>query len=234
MELELINKSVGFTKLYKLLKKYNQLKKPLVGHNLYLDVLIMYEHFNGPLPRTYNEFKLQIHEQLPNIYDTKYLSYSLLKTNFIPKDLQWNSNALNVLYTFFKDGKGRHVVFNSPIIENIQGNTEIDYEQTRNDFHDAGFDAYCTGYCFIRLAHIFVGVHYETMFINKTITPTEHLSIINKYKNCLNLIRSNVSYIVSIAINVCLNNMINPVSICIVSIWLSPSEIVKISLIARV
>lgn len=62
---------IGFTQIIKLLIKS---QKPLVGHNLYLDLLYIYNTFIGPLPEDYMEFKKFVHSLYPAIYDTRYIS----------------------------------------------------------------------------------------------------------------------------------------------------------------
>jgi len=47
LEAGMINSLLGFSRLFKLLV---ELRKPIVGHNLLLDLMIMYNQFHEPLP----------------------------------------------------------------------------------------------------------------------------------------------------------------------------------------
>lgn len=50
-------------------------KQPvLVGHNMFTDLVYLYQHFIGPLPSTLAEFQHTLHELFPSIVDTKYLA----------------------------------------------------------------------------------------------------------------------------------------------------------------
>lgn len=73
---EIIDYYLGFTKVFKILIN---LKKPIVGHNTLLDLMFMYKQFYRPLPYKYKDFKTEIHQIFPLVYDTKYVSYELKK-----------------------------------------------------------------------------------------------------------------------------------------------------------
>lgn len=62
---------IGFSEVIKLLVKY---KKPLVGHNLYLDLLYIFNAFVEPLPENYKEFKSYFHSLFPIVYDTRFIT----------------------------------------------------------------------------------------------------------------------------------------------------------------
>lgn len=46
----------------------------LVGHNLFTDLIYLYQAFVGKLPDTIGEFRLRIHNLFPTIVDTKYMA----------------------------------------------------------------------------------------------------------------------------------------------------------------
>lgn len=112
LEEDMLDSLLGFSRLFKLLI---ELKKPIVGHNLLLDLMIMYNQFHEQLPTQFSDFKEKIHKLFPVIYDTKFLSYEMKK--ILKKEDLWHSNVLSNLYHYFKEGRGRHVVLYSPIIE---------------------------------------------------------------------------------------------------------------------
>ncbi|GFG28528.1 hypothetical protein Cfor_08890 [Coptotermes formosanus] len=173
MEEDMLDSLLGFSRLFKLLI---ELKKPIVGHNLLLDLMIMYNQFHEQLPTQFSDFKKKIHKLFPVIYDTKFLSYEMKK--ILKKEDLWDSNVLSNLYHYFKEGRGRHVVLYSPIIE-LKGEagghgicwSVSDPQEARlkmlgqsedrdEKFHEAGWDSFCTGYCFIRMAHIYASLSF--------------------------------------------------------------------------
>ncbi|KAF7995092.1 hypothetical protein HCN44_004564 [Aphidius gifuensis] len=183
LENKLMDYCMGFTKIFKLLKS---LKKPIVGHNLLLDLMFMYQQFYEPLPVKYTNFKKEINQIYPTVYDTKVLSYEMKK---ITKKDTWKSNSLEGLYTYFKDDEGRFLVGNSPRIH-FQ-NSEIINEKI---FHDAGWDSFYTGYCFVKIAHVYASKKRGGVVAMKDFTHAELIASIQDYKNCVNLIRGNCPY----------------------------------------
>ncbi|XP_023229541.1 poly(A)-specific ribonuclease PNLDC1-like [Centruroides sculpturatus] len=75
-------------------------KKPMVGHNLMLDLLFLYHHFYKPLPKKYSEFKKNIHKLFPVIFDTKHIIWSLRKE--YEKLFSYSVRSLSELYNTFK------------------------------------------------------------------------------------------------------------------------------------
>jgi poly(A)-specific ribonuclease len=61
----------GFTTVFELLR---EAKKPIVGHNLFFDILFFFSHFHSKLPDDYLVFKKRLNKYFPTIYDTKYLA----------------------------------------------------------------------------------------------------------------------------------------------------------------
>ena len=72
---------IGFTEIIMMLIKT---PKPLVGHNLYLDILYIYNTFIEPLPESYDEFKKLFHSLFSELYDTKYMSSFGILEKLIP------------------------------------------------------------------------------------------------------------------------------------------------------
>uniref|UniRef100_A0A8C3Y7A3 PARN like, ribonuclease domain containing 1 n=1 Tax=Catharus ustulatus TaxID=91951 RepID=A0A8C3Y7A3_CATUS len=66
----------GFTNLFQILVKA---KKPLVGHNMLMDLMHLHDKFYRPLPESYEEFKKNIHNLFPVIIDTKTVTKSVQK-----------------------------------------------------------------------------------------------------------------------------------------------------------
>lgn len=184
LEEELLDSLLGFTKVFRLLIG---LKKPIVGHNVLMDLALLAHTFESPLPHSYVKFKGFLQDLFPTVYDTKSISYEL--RNLLPDNKRWKQNLLDALYAYFKDGDGRHLALNSPY---IKVKDDVFCEQ----FHNAGFDSYCTGYIFIRMAHIFVSK--GTSNPKQTFMCGQLLNAVSAYKNCLNVIRGAIAYVVSI------------------------------------
>lgn len=117
-------------------------KKPLVGHNLTLDLIQIINQFMEPLSDDYDSFKETCHSLFPLIYDTKYIAHSILD----PKTLTNNQSRLNDLYCQLKD----HTDF--PKIEVEHSGVIFDDNQLP---HQAGYDAYMSGYAFIVLCEAY-------------------------------------------------------------------------------
>lgn len=184
LEDELLDSLLGFTKVFRLL---TSLKKPIIGHNILTDLSLLAHTFESPLPHSYKNFKRLLHDLFPTVYDTKFLSYEL--RNIVPENKRWKRNLLDTLYVYFKDGDGRHLALNSPLIK-IAGDN-ISYDQ----FHNAGFDSYCTGYIFIRMAHIIASKGINNP--KQTFMCAQLLSAVSAYKNCVNIIRGSIAHVVS-------------------------------------
>ncbi|XP_046840547.1 poly(A)-specific ribonuclease PNLDC1-like isoform X2 [Xenia sp. Carnegie-2017] len=138
----------GFSRVFDLLVKF---KKPLLGHNIFTDVLFMYEKFHKALPDEYHQFKRDIHELFPCIIDTKHLAYSLGRQDILRESGLFKKTSLEELYTELSSHKGLYYVLYTPTI--IHSKNCQKYANTCNA-HEAGYDAYICGYIFIRMAHI--------------------------------------------------------------------------------
>uniref|UniRef100_A0A8D0GK71 PARN like ribonuclease domain containing exonuclease 1 n=1 Tax=Sphenodon punctatus TaxID=8508 RepID=A0A8D0GK71_SPHPU len=66
----------GFTNLFQTLVKA---KKPLVGHNMMMDLLHLHDKFYKPLPESYEEFKRNIQSLFPILIDTKNVTKAIWK-----------------------------------------------------------------------------------------------------------------------------------------------------------
>lgn len=89
LEGNLMSYVLGFSQIIELLAEY---KKPIIGHNMYLDTLLLHSQFIGPLPKRYSAFKKNINNLFPNMYDTKYISHEMGRK--LTLDEVWKSNAL--------------------------------------------------------------------------------------------------------------------------------------------
>ncbi|OWR49885.1 Poly [Danaus plexippus plexippus] len=180
LEGNLITYVLGFSQIIELLAEY---KKPIIGHNMYLDTLLLHSQFIGPLPKRYSAFKKNINNLFPNMYDTKYISHEMGRK--LTLDEVWKSNALQDLYEFFYEGKCKKL---QKGLSQIKLNTPFDVKQS---YHEAGWDSYCSGYCFIRLGEWSSTDHRGTA---RPASPNEIISSLSSYCNKVNVIRSAVAY----------------------------------------
>ncbi|KAF9421898.1 hypothetical protein HW555_002338 [Spodoptera exigua] len=169
LENNLLSGLLGFSKIITLLAES---QKPIVGHNLFIDTLLLHNQFIGPLPNKYKDFKKNIHAMFPIIYDTKYLSHEMAKK--LPYNECWKSNALQDLYEFFAERKFKKLQM---WVNTIQLSRPFAANQT---YHEAGWDSYCTGFCFVRLGH-WVACENRGSFVN--VGPREMLKVLTPYCN---------------------------------------------------
>ncbi|XP_031620480.1 poly(A)-specific ribonuclease PARN-like isoform X2 [Contarinia nasturtii] len=118
------------------LLKISQSKKPIVGHNMFMDLFYLIRQFFEPLAGTLKSFKKQAHKIFPNIFDTKHICNQKFRVE-IP------NSTLKNLYDSIAQAP-----FKLPKIE--PASAEYAYNKTKE--HEAGYDSYMTGVCFIALA----------------------------------------------------------------------------------
>ncbi|XP_073943736.1 pre-piRNA 3'-exonuclease trimmer-like isoform X2 [Choristoneura fumiferana] len=180
LEENLMSHLLGFSQIISLLESY---KKPIMGHNIFLDTVLLHNQFIGPLPKKYSTFKRNINNMFPNIYDTKYISHVMAKK--LSFDEVWKSNALQDLYEFFSEAKCRKLQNG---VNLIKLSTPFDVKQS---YHEAGWDSFCTGYCFIRLGH---WAACENSGNYRPVGPTEVLSALAPFRSKVNIIRGAILY----------------------------------------
>ncbi|KAF9139316.1 hypothetical protein BG015_002067 [Linnemannia schmuckeri] len=114
-------------------------KKPIVGHNIVVDLAYILAQFVGPLPPTVEGYKKMIHKTFPTVMDTKYVSYT---ANAL-KGLAFDSSLgglENMVGTINFMGCPR-------IIPHYRHQRYL----SRDLAHEAGYDAYITGSIMIRM-----------------------------------------------------------------------------------
>ena len=130
-----IDEQVGFRKV---IDKLVETKKPIVGHNCFLDLAHLVHKFIEPLPTSLEEFKKTLVDNFGPICDTKYIAnasgqFASLET------LGLSSTSLQDLTECFKT---LAVPLDFGKRKKNEGN-EV--------FHDAGYDSLCTGHVFLGL-----------------------------------------------------------------------------------
>ena len=133
-EKELIEK-VGIRRVWDMIVREG---KPIVGHNCWLDLCHIYHKFIGPLPNDFDAFVEGLKENgVGAIFDTKFMCNQLMKEGLL-KEL--NSTSLSDLTAAVNDPS----VWGLKI--KVHGGSS---KKGEAKFHDAGYDAYCTGKVFI-------------------------------------------------------------------------------------
>ncbi|XP_061188367.1 poly(A)-specific ribonuclease PNLDC1-like [Saccostrea echinata] len=180
---ELSNSLLGFRRLFLVLLEH---KKPLLGHNMLMDLLLIYDKFHKPLPAHYKDFKTELNKMFPLIIDTKHVSTNLIRMKL---DLKFNS-SLGLLYKVLNSPEGQHFVIHSPVIEHGEEFERYNHETYLP--HEAGYDAYMCGYCFLRLCHImtFNGVPSTEVV---PCTFTRYMTVMKRFHNKVNIIRASVN-----------------------------------------
>ncbi|KAK3606483.1 hypothetical protein CHS0354_041434 [Potamilus streckersoni] len=185
-EQKLLESMLGITRIFRVLR---ECKKPLVGHNMLFDLLLLYDKFYKPLPVSYRQFKVELNSMLPTIFDTKHITNSLRKT--MEETGLLDSTTLEDLYIMFKSPKGREHVIHSPDIFHAEG---FDRYKTKHVPHEAGYDSFLSGYVFLRMAHILTFQETKSSEVVPC-TFRRYLHSLASYTNSINVIRASLSHI---------------------------------------
>ena len=118
-------------------------KKILIGHNMSLDLMFIISKLGDCLPNEYTSFKTMIKDKLNCIYDTKLLfkefkNSEFNKNNNLIKDIK---SELDEMYQYL------HSTFSENI--KIKLKPKEDLFSKNNSFHNAGYDSFITGACFL-------------------------------------------------------------------------------------
>ncbi|GAB6030329.1 Poly(A)-specific ribonuclease pnldc1 [Chamberlinius hualienensis] len=186
LENKLMEEFLGFTKVFNCLLTH---KKPLIGHNLLTDLILMYNQFYKPLPKSFGKFKSDIKQMFPQIYDTKSLAYSLSKIH--PNCSALKSTSLIELYKSLSSHSGLFYVLCQPSVRHAKG---FERYSKKNIPHEAGYDAYISGYVFVRMAHINTQMN-KTCEQQQPESFNKLLSMLEPFRGCLNLIRARTDHI---------------------------------------
>lgn len=155
------------------LQELSRAKKLIVGHNMLLDLLFVIRQFFRPLPPNFHEFKKIVRELFPLLLDTKYLcTNGELKVHVYSSVLGQVFDAVN------------KEPFKLPKVTcTLKGHEYSPHEMKQ---HDAGYDAYLTGMCFMGLVSFF-----KVDLKNLTLDP-----VLKAYFNRIFLLRVNeINYI---------------------------------------
>ncbi|KAM5228560.1 poly(A)-specific ribonuclease PNLDC1 [Ctenodactylus gundi] len=169
----------GFSVFFQMLVKA---QKPLVGHNMMLDLLHLHEKFFRPLPESYEQFKRNIHSLFPVLIDTKNVTKDIWKELHFPRV----TNLLEV-----------YEVLSSNLNPTKDSGPEIihadkceKYAETKCP-HEAAYDAFLCGSVLLKVAHLLLQrVHGG--FPTPEVSFLQYLDVLAPYVNQVNLIRAGV------------------------------------------
>ncbi|XP_043743685.1 poly(A)-specific ribonuclease PARN-like isoform X2 [Cervus elaphus] len=136
-EQEELNDAVGFSRVIHAIANSGKL---VIGHNMLLDVMHTVHQFYCPLPADLNEFKEVTTCVFPRLLDTKLMASTQPFKDII------NNTSLAELEKRLKE-----TPFNPPKVESAEGFPS--YDTASEQLHEAGYDAYITGLCFISMAN---------------------------------------------------------------------------------
>ena len=150
----LINKEKGVKNI---IDKIIKFKKPIVGHNCYIDLLYIYSHFISEIPKDYIEFKKRmINIFQGGIYDTKYL-YNESSFNFNENKESNNvKNNIHLESLYINLSKINSKLDDVKKIKMKIPEGFIDYldENNSSKFHQADYDSFTTGCSYIFMSNI--------------------------------------------------------------------------------
>ncbi|PVD31746.1 hypothetical protein C0Q70_07164 [Pomacea canaliculata] len=131
---------LGFTRVFRVMREY---QKPLVGHNMLMDLLFLFDKFIHPLPIKYCSFKKQLHEIFPKIFDTKHMAFKTRKVleRILRRDINGPVSLMQLCH-ILESGRVTNSVMHMPKISFAKG---FDRYLSKDAPHEAGFDSYQSG-----------------------------------------------------------------------------------------
>ena len=137
-----IKHHVGFSQVFKMLVKS---RKPLVGHNLLMDLMLIYHHLYQPLPASLTEFKQNLLQLFSCIIDTKQLCNAVRREY----NVLLNGTSLGEVYGQLSSPEWSLYSLCAPDVTIANSNIK-----KVTSFHQAGNDAYSAGFVFLRIGHL--------------------------------------------------------------------------------
>ena len=138
-ELSDLESALGFSRI---INKITESGNPVLGHNMILDLAHTINQFCEPLPDSYLDFKALANSLFPKIIDTK------LMANTSPFKQEILNSSLEELFK---------AVQQTPYsLPRLTATTEeLGYSLGAGKYHEAAYDAFVTGLCFIAMSNRF-------------------------------------------------------------------------------
>lgn len=179
-EEELRNALLGFSRCFEALVASG---KPIVGHNVLMDLLLFYHQFCEPLPKSYARLKTALSTLFPEVYDTKHIALQMRQ-----QVQPWLKNYLEAgdLFSLHK-ALGELPMPFTPYAEGTPKNLRA---------HEAGCDAYAAGLVFLRLADI--AAHQLCEVPPPPLQPVDWTKLhraIKPFANRINMIRAQCHHV---------------------------------------
>ncbi|KAG0727008.1 Pre-piRNA 3'-exonuclease trimmer [Chionoecetes opilio] len=113
---------------------------------------LLHDQFHRKLPDSYAAFKSDVHVMFPALYDTKFVAEELKNQYRENKNVGriFNKTSLGELAAAVQ---GELPVMYPPKLRHLPTNNK--YSQDGASLHEAGYDAFLTGLCFVRISHLF-------------------------------------------------------------------------------
>ncbi|NXN21313.1 PNDC1 ribonuclease, partial [Nycticryphes semicollaris] len=172
----------GFTNLFQTLVKA---KKPLVGHNMLMDLMHLHDKFYKPLPESYEEFKRNIHNLFPVLIDTKTVTKSIWKKFSFPRVF----NLLELYEALCSNLNPEDST--CPVIALASDCSR--YAEKKSP-HEAGYDAFLCGSVLLKSAHLLLCRSTDDA-VEADPSFSQYLTVLAHCLNKVNLIRGRVSSI---------------------------------------
>ncbi|KAG3290523.1 poly(A)-specific ribonuclease PNLDC1 isoform X1 [Ictidomys tridecemlineatus] len=169
----------GFSVFFQMLVKA---QKPLVGHNMMMDLLHLHEKFFRPLPESYDQFKQNIHDLFPVLIDTKNVTKDIWKELHFPR-VSNLSEVYEVLSSNLNPTKN-----SGPVI--VHASKCEKYAQNKCP-HEAAYDAFLCGSVLLKVAHLLLQRVHSSGPMPEPSFP-QYLDVLAPYVNQVNLIRAGV------------------------------------------
>ena len=185
--------AIGFSKVIEAL---SESKLPVVGHNALLDFVYVFHQFYKPLPETLGEFKSQLLELFPTIYDTKHIT---LRT---PLGEKVTCTSLSSLFEYMRENvkpNPKTLIPSDKRFDTYREALKAEVDGNESSLcHEAGFDAFMTAVCFLGLL-----AHDANGELPDQVVPKEgssarlklRLEELECFKNQLNLMISDESFL---------------------------------------
>ena len=145
-------------------------KKPIVGHNCYIDLLFILSHFMDEIPKNFHTFKLKLKNEFSGgIYDTKYL-YNSSSFNFAKNNETKIKNNIHLecLYHNLYEENNKLENDKKIKIEIPKDQKFVDYicNNEEKKFHQADYDSFTTGCCYLYMLNL-LGENIIKEHVNK-------------------------------------------------------------------
>ena len=149
---------IGFRQVFNALV---ELKKPIVGHNLLFDLMFVHRWLDSELPEDFATFKNKLNANFNLVFDTKFVDSSGVL------GVGHSDTTLEQCMTRYKVDKACEVKVNEDEMDEVGVtgqkppsidvliSSDCDFDPEATCFHNAGYDAYCTGYVFAQQLELF-------------------------------------------------------------------------------